>query len=61
MTRRLPPAHGSNKAAIEDRVSRRQQLDADAQGRYTQRDPCFACGIPYDRHDTLGCRRWRQR
>jgi hypothetical protein len=24
-----------------------------------QRDPCFGCGIPLDRHDELGCKRWR--
>ena len=24
------------------------------------RDPCFACGVPADRHDQLGCKRWRQ-
>lgn len=24
-----------------------------------KRDPCFGCGIPYDRHDAHGCKRWR--
>ncbi|KPL67428.1 hypothetical protein SZ64_04500 [Erythrobacter sp. SG61-1L] len=23
------------------------------------RDPCIACGVPYHRHDRLGCKRWR--
>ena len=25
------------------------------------RDPCFACGVPGDRHDEYGCKRWRPR
>lgn len=25
------------------------------------RDPCFACGVPGDRHAEHGCKRWRPR
>lgn len=24
-----------------------------------KRDPCVGCGVRYDRHDELGCKRWR--
>jgi hypothetical protein len=25
------------------------------------REPCFACGVPFDRHQDHGCKRWRSR
>lgn len=28
---------------------------------YVNREPCFACQVPRDRHDELGCKRWRPR
>lgn len=27
--------------------------------RAEKRDPCFACGVPLDRHEASGCKRWR--
>lgn len=27
--------------------------------KVVKRDPCFACGVPADRHHESGCKRWR--
>lgn len=48
-----------------EKASQRLQasLDKDrlAEARRVTRDPCFACGVPADRHDQGGCKRWRPR
>lgn len=35
--------------------------DRNAEARRVQRDPCFMCGTPYDRHEQFGCKKWRPR
>lgn len=43
------------------RLERALNKDRDAEARRVQRDPCFMCGTPYDRHEQFGCKRWRPR
>lgn len=54
-------SHGSNKEAEAQRVSRRRteaQIVSAAVENAVKRDPCFNCGIRFDQHDELGCKRW---
>lgn len=51
----------SNKDAIAERIYRRRteaEIVARAAESAVKRDPCFRCGIRYDKHDELGCKRW---
>ncbi len=50
---------GSNFAAEAQRVIEKQQASDDVDGLRVSREPCFACGVRQDRHDELGCKRWR--
>lgn len=43
------------------RLERALKKDLEADARRVQRDPCFMCGTPYDRHEQFGCKRWRPR
>ena len=43
------------------RLERALNKERDADARRVQRDPCFMCGTPYDRHEQFGCRKWRPR
>lgn len=51
----------SNKAAVEERITKRRteaEIVAQAAENAIKRDPCFRCGIRFDKHDEFGCRRW---
>lgn len=54
-------SHGSNKEAEAQRIQRRRteaQIVSEAVENAVKRDPCFRCGIRFDQHDELGCKRW---
>lgn len=40
-------------------VRLRETAPNDVAGRIVNREPCFACGVRRDVHDTMGCKRWR--
>ena len=49
------------EAALAAAASRVAALAEDARSatmRAVKRDPCFHCGVPYDRHGEQGCKRW---
>ncbi|MXP24831.1 hypothetical protein GRI39_02060 [Altererythrobacter indicus] len=47
------------QAGLDDASNNPFEKYAEAENRKVKRDPCFACGIPFHKHDELGCRRWR--
>lgn len=40
------------------RTKAEREIDL-SKAEFVQRDVCFNCGVRRDRHDRLGCRRWR--
>ena len=49
-----------NPVRTVPRVQAKRDADIEADAvRGEKRDPCFACGFPYDRHHESSCKRWR--
>ncbi|QZP06814.1 hypothetical protein [Caenibius sp. WL] len=49
-----------NPVRTVPRVQAKRDADIAASAiRIEKRDPCFNCGVPYDRHTASTCKRWR--
>jgi hypothetical protein len=49
----------ANLEAVAERLTKRGIQMSEADHLRVNRDPCFFCQVPFDKHDEFGCRRWQ--
>jgi hypothetical protein len=55
----LGRASSANLEAVAERLIKRGIQMSEADHLRVNRDPCFCCQVPFDKHGEFGCRRWQ--